>query len=704
MVSLLYSCGVDVGNIGHGRKIFNDLIHSFQCYALRALNKILLKNLPSTGLPPPPPHFASTSDKSTPGRTTNQAVMILTMIKGKKTAFPIAAPPVYNVSPTGEIAGGTSSDLASQVIDAIKKEVALPNSNLSSLVSHQADGQYQATQFRKTLMEAVGMDERPNNADIFFVVVWDVAHWFNLCMEELKDKNSSLISRLSSRCNRFNVMFSLGRGFAEYQGVSKELNLPVHVTQTISTTRFATSAFRQFKHIYSDYSVLVETFRKTRESDDDCDQTKFMVRGRDFVIDLCGVIDVLSLPMEIMTRSQAVYYCLWDIVSWWPSIQKKLKDQLNNLEKNIAGEEELNPSLFPELTKHWNKLSSSDIEQCTFQNTPLLEGWMVTAENATKSRKTFTWTARSPEDCLIDLKLLCEETINITSKRYKKSVPAAAEILKKCLDVEVIFEELEKCDCVLYADNLVQLRQLGSSEFSMFFEYVCSLPHIKELSNRERHLLLNPHLAEDVFTKFKIAIHKVIFHDMANCRSDWFPVVGGAKLPENCKPQNFSLLKVENSINNIYNFKFENDYQCTFDRQRFHESLYCNDLLYSAIGSEFCIAMDIGINLGGSEAVVESFYSVMKTHQQSGGQSNETLARRTIVDWQFPMPAQCPHTIREVAKLYLDGDQERDLAKHRLPVFMDSRGRAKQYRSSSKVLDRVTEKSDSAVLAPEDQK
>ena len=70
-------------------------------------------------------------------------------------------------------------------------------------------------------------------------------------------------------------------------------------------------------------------------------------------------------------------------------------------------------------------------------------------------------------------------------------------------------------------------------------------------------------------------------------------------------------------------------------------------------GKECCIAIDVVLGMSGSEAVVESYYSVMKTQPMVGDQSNNTLVQRTNVDWSFPMPLQCQETIKDVATLYL---------------------------------------------------
>ena len=57
-------------------------------------------------------------------------------------------------------------------------------------------------------------------------------------------------------------------------------------------------------------------------------------------------------------------------------------------------------------------------------------------------------------------------------------------------------------------------------------------------------------------------------------------------------------------------------------------SIYCDENVFDAMGIEACVAIDIALVKGGAEAIVESFYSVMKSQQCIDGQSNEILALR----------------------------------------------------------------------------
>ncbi len=92
----------------------------------------------------------------------------------------------------------------------------------------------------------------------------------------------------------------------------------------------------------------------------------------------------------------------------------------------------------------------------------------------------------------------------------------------------------------------------------------------------------------------------------------------------------------------------------------------------------------------GCEAVVEGFYSVIGAHKKDGGQSNDVLVKRAIVDWSLPNPLSCPKTMQEIGRLYTEGDKELGIAKHRLPIFTDSKERGAMKYDISKVVDRLS--------------
>ena len=67
-----------------------------------------------------------------------------------------------------------------------------------------------------------------------------------------------------------------------------------------------------------------------------------------------------------------------------------------------------------------------------FKEVPLLQGWLITEElddpagsagSSNKKKKTFVWTARTPNDCLSDLKIFLEMLIEHLQLKYNEAVP-----------------------------------------------------------------------------------------------------------------------------------------------------------------------------------------------------------------------------------------------------------------------------------------
>ena len=109
-----------------------------------------------------------------------------------------------------------------------------------------------------------------------------------------------------------------------------------------------------------------------RETEDECEEIRYLAKCRDFCIDLCGIIDILSPIMEMMVN-------LWSIAVWWP----RVKNMLTEMQKNIAMQlvdikkPVLNSQLFSKLHKHYVALTVEEIEDCMFKNVQLNQRWLV---------------------------------------------------------------------------------------------------------------------------------------------------------------------------------------------------------------------------------------------------------------------------------------------------------------------------------------
>ena len=83
--------------------------------------------------------------------------------------------------------------------------------------------------------------------------------------------------------------------------------------------------------------------------------------------------------------------------------------------------------------------------------------------------------------------------------------------------------------------------------------------------------------------------------------------------------------------------------------QQVYQSFYSDPQIFNIAKPPSCAMIDVVLAKGGPEAIAESFYSSMRAQQQSGGQTNETLARRTKLNWCLPSLSPV-YTMRLIVK------------------------------------------------------
>lgn len=226
---------------------------------------------------------------------------------------------------------------------------------------------------------------------------------------------------------------------------------------------------------------------------------KYMVKGRDFCLDLYRVIDVMPKPMEMMTKAQSLDQYLWSVTKPWPRVTALLHTMKEVTEKQLVNDEIiLQKELFPKLKHHYEDLTKEDANECKFKNVELLPGWMVIKELeeiddvTRKKRKVIDWVDRTPEDYLMEMESLCENL---------------------CVRLLVYS---------LHVDRL-PLLTMERKTFSLFFKYVCSSAHIIQLADDQPELCLLPALSERVHQSFKDVTVQVVWKNHGNCRKIWFP-------------------------------------------------------------------------------------------------------------------------------------------------------------------------------------
>lgn len=318
-------------------------------------------------------------------------------------------------------------------------------------------------------------------------------------------------------------------------------------------------------------------------------------------------------------------------------------------------------------------------------------------ENGRK-KTTYTWNARKANECIRDLVTLCQELrVGLTS-RFDKIVPIPVKKLGKVFDLEHIVEHLCKFKVangklVISRQDRIEWEADGSSEFSEFHQHVCAMPHVLALADEDHGLDLLPHDSLTILKNFKTTLKKIFWESMGNCTDTMFADHEGKSILE-FKQSNLTALSAidEDSLDKWFELRFTSGavVKARLCEDHVIAAFYNNECIYGSLGKELCIALDIALAAGGCEAVVEGFYSVIGAHKKNGGQSNDVLVKRAIVDWSLPNPLSCPKTMQEIGRLYTEGDKKLGIAKHRLPIFSDSKGRAAMKYDISKVVDRLS--------------
>ena len=205
---------------------------------------------------------------------------------------------------------------------------------------------------------------------------------------------------------------------------------------------------------------------------------------------------------------------MWSITVYWPRVRQKLCDAKKDIEDQIISlAPDFNKSVLPLLNKHFATLNKEPAYDCTFHNVSLTPGWMVVGEkdapdatrNTKKKAKVYEWIDRSPEDCLDELVRFTGTLIEKMDESFQSSVTEAAHILKQCLYIPGIYTHVQGDNFQgLTGAQRALLHEHGKESFSEFFTYICSLPHIKELSEYEPTLKFLPVLAETVYNELPV--------------------------------------------------------------------------------------------------------------------------------------------------------------------------------------------------------
>ena len=155
----------------------------------------------------------------------------------------------------------------------------------------------------------------------------------------------------------------------------------------------------------------------------------------------------------------------------------------------------------------------------------------------------------------------------------------------------------------------------------------------KRLSEAEglEESLFDEALANTVLHNIKQALKQFLWKKDGDHLKSWF------NLPENEAAGHLVKMEIADEdgmpfcLGNVFAVTLENSkkpVRVQLNEDAVYRSIYADEALFDATGVEGCICIDIALAKGGTEAVVESYYSVMSSQKMSGGQVNDTLGLR----------------------------------------------------------------------------
>ena len=654
LLSLLSLCGVDIGSIGHSRKHFNTIMYCLEKSIDERCAKWLSTPLPSAGLPP---HFWVTIDKGTPSRTTNQAILVVGRDKkGKPCPMPVDAPSVYS-----EFEAATYPKLAEMIVTTISEKFS--DDVLTRICGIAADGPYQAIGFRETFLEMLNITDA-EDTNLALPVTWDPAHLINLGVTDIKDANTESgkhFKRFIKRCNVFNTILAHGKGFAFLQMTDSTARRPV----SYATQRFASSSYEQWLKIEKSYDSYWKAFEHLYPNRIEEEEYQYQIAGADFVSDLLACLDTLEPVVDLMLRVQSLDAPIWKLKSWWPTVKTGIQFMIDN-------------DSFPRVDKH-GILNPGD----EFKGVRLLEGWLFEECEGTGRDKLYKWSTRDTEDVSTDRIRFAKDILESINNRLDDVIS------QDHLKVLEVFDasRLVQIQCGKRTDDSVirdvddsSYEEYGVIECKKLMNVVSKMKHIKE-----NEINFDERMAHRYMMTIKDAVFAGIWNNLC---PHWF--INSLTNSPLDLAESVSFLEVKllssDSFESTFQLRLSDGkiFSCRLHEQSVYESFYSDEDIYNIAKSPSCILIDIALAKGGPEAIAESFYATMRSQQQTGGQSNEVLVRRSKISWCLPALRLCNGIIKDSVKTYFEGDEK--VKPHRSNIFYSLR--AKEY-NVSKVIDRI---------------
>jgi hypothetical protein len=219
-----------------------------------------------------------------------------------------------------------------------------------------------------------------------------------------------------------------------------------------------------------------------------------------------------------------------------------------------------------------------------------------------KKHVTYTWHARTPQDCILDLVDFSQSLQVSLNARFARAVSEAVKHLYQIFDLEKALKHF--CNFKVVNGKLV-----GAEEFKSLFEVVCNLPRVRALADANDTLQLFSHRSDTIFSRLKVTLEKMVWFGLGSC-FDLFVDLKGNFVQE-FKESNLISMSADGveSLDQWFSLKFASGVvvKAKLHEENFFASFYNNQIVFKSLDKELCIALDVALAGSGCEAIVEGF-------------------------------------------------------------------------------------------------
>ena len=231
----------------------------------------------------------------------------------------------------------------------------------------------------------------------------------------------------------------------------------------------------------------------------------------------------------------------------------------------------------------------------------------------------YTWIERSLDESMEQLTKFAVDLKASSENRLNNGTAKVSKLLAECFDFEKLLIALEGTRCadsdnrnaIACVKDKSSYLAMGRKDFEVWFKYIMSLPHVQK--KKDEFHYLDGSCSDALYHRFKECLCELFWGNLKE--------YGVACMQSSGKylSEHFVSLEKDKSTGIRQNFILTlngKETKAVLDESKLIEVLYTVESIYTKLGPEFMLSVDIAISSGGSEAIAESFYAIMDAQRQ----------------------------------------------------------------------------------------